>query len=218
MVASSEQHNAPVMVSKPAIVHASKSQPGAPLSRADSADVIKMPEPIIDPITIMVASIGPRARTKPDFCGLSFISRTSARACGRLPSRDAISRRARNRLLRDCRRADKSFLREHRHPRRRPIALCLRVTFEQRAARLHLDHEAKHSVGSAKRASRRSNNFGPRKLRERFVNHSPPPLEQAQYSEAQREAVSGRAWQWLELSRWRAPRGAPPYYKERRVA
>ncbi|HEY5992510.1 MAG TPA: hypothetical protein VIU10_08015, partial [Candidatus Udaeobacter sp.] len=43
MVASSEQHNAPVMVSKPAIAHASSSQPGAPLSRDDSAEVIKMP-------------------------------------------------------------------------------------------------------------------------------------------------------------------------------
>src|SRR5213596_2777217 len=66
MVASSEQHNAPVIVSKPAIAHARSSQPGAPLSRDDSADVIKIPEPIIDPITIIVASIGPSARTRPD--------------------------------------------------------------------------------------------------------------------------------------------------------
>src|SRR5947207_1003165 len=66
MVASSEQHNAPVIVSRQAIAHARSSQPGAPLSRDDSADVIKIPEPIIDPITIMVASTGPRARTSPD--------------------------------------------------------------------------------------------------------------------------------------------------------
>ena len=66
MVASSEQHNAPVIVSKPAIAHARSSQPGAPLSRDDSADVIKIPEPIIDPITIIVASIGPSARTRPE--------------------------------------------------------------------------------------------------------------------------------------------------------
>jgi hypothetical protein len=55
-------------VSKPAIAQASKSHPGPPLNRADSAEVMKMPEPIIDPMTIMVASIGPSARTKPDGC------------------------------------------------------------------------------------------------------------------------------------------------------
>ena len=66
MVASSEQHNAPVMVSKPATAQASSSQPGAPLSCDDSAEVIKMPDPIIEPITIIVASIGPSVRTSPD--------------------------------------------------------------------------------------------------------------------------------------------------------
>src|SRR5213080_3344816 len=65
MVASSEQHNAPVIVSKPATAHASRSHPGAPLNRDDSAEVIKMPDPIIEPITIIVASIGPSARTRP---------------------------------------------------------------------------------------------------------------------------------------------------------
>src|SRR5690348_13826934 len=65
MVASSEQHNAPVMVSKPASAQARSSQPGAPLNREDSADTIKIPEPIIEPITIIVASTGPSARTRP---------------------------------------------------------------------------------------------------------------------------------------------------------
>src|SRR6266480_815521 len=69
MVASSEQHNAPVIVSKPARAHASRSHPGAPLNRDDSAEVIKMPDPIIEPITIIVASIGPSARTRLDCCG-----------------------------------------------------------------------------------------------------------------------------------------------------
>src|SRR5947208_1735715 len=64
MVASSEQQSAPVIVSKPAKAHASSNQPGAPLNRDDSADVIKMPEPIIDPMTIIIASIGPSARTR----------------------------------------------------------------------------------------------------------------------------------------------------------
>src|SRR5204863_1652988 len=65
MVASSEQQRAPVMVNKPATAHARSSQPGAPLSRDDSAEVMKIPEPIIEPITIIVASIGPSARTRP---------------------------------------------------------------------------------------------------------------------------------------------------------
>src|SRR4030095_17248575 len=66
MVASSEQQRAPVIVSRPATAHARSNQPGAPLSRDDSAEVIKIPEPIMEPITIMVASIGPSARMRPD--------------------------------------------------------------------------------------------------------------------------------------------------------
>src|SRR5438093_12901555 len=76
MVASSEQQSAPVIVNKPARAHASSSQPGAPLSRDDSAEVIKIPDPIIEPITIMVASTGPSARTRLDGgwrMALSFI-------------------------------------------------------------------------------------------------------------------------------------------------
>src|ERR1700756_5316149 len=65
MVASSEQQSAPVIVSSPATAQARSNQPGAPLSRDDSAEVIKIPEPIIEPITIMVASTGPSARTRP---------------------------------------------------------------------------------------------------------------------------------------------------------
>src|SRR5215470_10028519 len=52
------------MVSNPANAHASNSQPGAPLNRDDSAETMKIPYPIIEPMTIMVASIGPSARTR----------------------------------------------------------------------------------------------------------------------------------------------------------
>src|SRR5438132_13647274 len=72
MVASSEQQSAPVIVINPATAQATSSQPGAPINRADSAEVIKTPEPIIDPITIMVASSGPSMRTSPA-CGRSSI-------------------------------------------------------------------------------------------------------------------------------------------------
>src|SRR5436309_13069757 len=78
MVASSEQQRAPVIVSKPAKAHASSNQPGAPLNRDDSADVIKMHEPIIDPMTIIIPSIGPSARTRPACGRLSIFAFTSA--------------------------------------------------------------------------------------------------------------------------------------------
>src|SRR5262249_44259209 len=78
IVASSEQHSAPVIVSKPANAQASNSQPCAPLNRDDSADTIKIPEPIIEPMTIMVASIGPRARTRLDGWRWSAFAFTSA--------------------------------------------------------------------------------------------------------------------------------------------
>src|SRR5689334_12643682 len=52
------------MVSTPASAHATSNQPGEPTSRDDSADVMKMPEPIIDPTTIIVASSSVRPRTR----------------------------------------------------------------------------------------------------------------------------------------------------------
>src|SRR6185369_702446 len=63
IAASSAQHSAPVIVSTPASAQAASSQPGEPTRRDDSAEVIKIPEPIIEPTTIMVASSRPRPRT-----------------------------------------------------------------------------------------------------------------------------------------------------------
>src|SRR6266849_1228902 len=63
IAASSAQQRAPVMVSSPASAHAISNQPGEATSRADSAEVMKIPEPIIDPTTIMLASSRPRPRT-----------------------------------------------------------------------------------------------------------------------------------------------------------
>src|SRR5687767_15973943 len=47
----------------PASAHATNNQPGAPINRDDSAEVMKIPEPIIEPITIIVPSSKPRPRT-----------------------------------------------------------------------------------------------------------------------------------------------------------
>src|SRR5256714_10771667 len=69
MVASSEQRRAQLWVSKQAPPNARTSQPGAPLNRDVSAEVMKIPDPIIEPITIIVASTGPSARTRTVFCG-----------------------------------------------------------------------------------------------------------------------------------------------------
>jgi hypothetical protein len=43
-------------VRTPVATQASRSQPGLPTRRAMSADTMKMPDPIIDPTTTMVAS------------------------------------------------------------------------------------------------------------------------------------------------------------------
>src|SRR3954471_22793350 len=62
---------APETVISPARAQARRSPPGAPTSRADSADVMKMPEPIIAPMTSMVASSTPRSRCRaPAFAAL----------------------------------------------------------------------------------------------------------------------------------------------------
>src|SRR5688500_18678919 len=44
------------MVSTPVTAHATRSHPGLPISRAMSADTMKIPDPIIEPTTTIVAS------------------------------------------------------------------------------------------------------------------------------------------------------------------
>ncbi len=53
------------MVSAAVTSHAMISSPGDCTCRATSADTIKMPEPIIEPITSVVADTRPRPLTKP---------------------------------------------------------------------------------------------------------------------------------------------------------
>src|SRR6185369_10037550 len=67
MAASSAHESAPVMVRTPARAQAASSQPGEATKRADSAETRKMPEPIIEPTTIMVASSRLRPRTSRRF-------------------------------------------------------------------------------------------------------------------------------------------------------
>jgi hypothetical protein len=67
----------------PAKAHATSSHPGEPTSRADSADVMKMPDPIIEPITIIDASSVPRLRIRPEPTGFGSVIRSSKVAfCG----------------------------------------------------------------------------------------------------------------------------------------
>jgi hypothetical protein len=63
MAASSAQQSAPVIVKTPASAQAINNQPGEPTSLEDSAEVMKIPDPIIDPTTIIVASSKPRPRS-----------------------------------------------------------------------------------------------------------------------------------------------------------
>src|SRR5215213_9902337 len=74
IAASSAQQSAPVMVSTPASAQAMISQPGEPTRRDDSAEVMKIPDPIIEPTTIVVASSRLRPRTR--FVGDSLAIRS----------------------------------------------------------------------------------------------------------------------------------------------
>src|SRR5215472_12211609 len=53
------------MVSRPVRIHVISNPPGDPVSREISAATMKIPEPIIEPTTIIVPSNKPMARTKP---------------------------------------------------------------------------------------------------------------------------------------------------------
>src|ERR1700733_15087313 len=50
------------------MIQASSRPPVDPESRAISAETMKMPEPIIEPTTMVVESNRPRPRTKPEDC------------------------------------------------------------------------------------------------------------------------------------------------------
>src|SRR5690242_9449533 len=56
IAASSPYVTAAITVISPLITHARSSRPGDPTSRPISAETMKMPEPIIEPMTIVVAS------------------------------------------------------------------------------------------------------------------------------------------------------------------
>ena len=66
MAAISAAQSEPVIVISPARPQATSSHPAHRRYRADSADVMKIPEPIIDPTTIIAASIVPSSRTRND--------------------------------------------------------------------------------------------------------------------------------------------------------
>src|SRR5512141_15028 len=65
IAASSPYASAPSMVMTPAATHASMSQSGDPTVREISAETMKMPDPIMDPATSIVASVSVRALTNP---------------------------------------------------------------------------------------------------------------------------------------------------------
>src|SRR6185436_17298682 len=93
IAASSAQQSAPVMVSTPASAHAASNQPGDPTSREDSAEVIKIPEPIIDPTTIIVASsrLKPRTSRAAELGGSSGMDRVDIVAQGASVKKKACS-------------------------------------------------------------------------------------------------------------------------------
>src|SRR5438067_1905203 len=62
MAASSPYDNAAVIVRTPVTTQAISSQPGLPSCLAIAADTMKIPDPIIDPVTTMVESNNPSSR------------------------------------------------------------------------------------------------------------------------------------------------------------
>src|SRR5262244_2554177 len=68
------------MVMKPVTAHAPNSKAGEFTSRAIAAETIKMPEPIIDPMTSVVALVKPRAATSSEVgcCVATVLSLVSA--------------------------------------------------------------------------------------------------------------------------------------------
>ncbi len=66
IAASSPYESAAATVSTPVMSQAASSPPVEPVRRAMSAETMKMPEPIIEPTTIIVESNKPSPRTKPD--------------------------------------------------------------------------------------------------------------------------------------------------------
>jgi hypothetical protein len=74
------------MVIKPVVNQTTISNPGLFTCREMSADTMKMPEPIIDPATIMVASSGPRLLTNPPPVAVeTFAASLPSDMCGHLP-------------------------------------------------------------------------------------------------------------------------------------
>jgi hypothetical protein len=76
MAASSPYDSAAPTVSRPVMIHTTNSHPGEPTWRAMSAETMKMPEPIIDPATIIVESSSPSPRMNPSLvcCSISATS------------------------------------------------------------------------------------------------------------------------------------------------
>ena len=65
MAASSPYESAPTSVINPVATHTASSSAGLRTCPAISADTIKMPEPIIEPITIIVESTNPSPFSSP---------------------------------------------------------------------------------------------------------------------------------------------------------
>src|SRR5215208_3788265 len=75
MAASSPYASAPKMVTTPETTHAISSQKGELTVREISAETMKMPDPIIDPATSIVASVSVSALTNSrDDAGVSTVA------------------------------------------------------------------------------------------------------------------------------------------------
>src|SRR5438445_2032149 len=104
-------------VSAPVISHTTKSHPGEPTCRAMSADTIKIPEPIMDPATIIVESKRPSPRTN---LASSVVTFVASSAIGSLYQR-------RDRFPSDYAKLRAPFQEQLTRPGRRYVGSLLRV-------------------------------------------------------------------------------------------
>src|SRR5205823_14564819 len=217
--------------------HARSNQPGAPLNRDDSAEVIKMPDPIIEPITIIVASIGPRARSKLALLSIfSFIFFKSSRVETSLTvlrvrifrdisalellllvSQDAPVTPVQILPIPVCHRGRKLSPREPQHRHCRSIELSPPEAFALRVRPILLDRASKHPADFLEQANHPPDNCDPRKLRGRPANAPLRQLAQAHSCRAQIKPVTNRPKRLRALLPRQVSHRELPYCRARRA-
>src|SRR4051794_13394860 len=177
------------MVIKPAMTHVRSSHPGAPMSRVDSAETMKIPEPIIEPTTIMVASTRPRTRTNSGSAfPFALLVTVFFREPESAPARTggACATRAQIRPRPDCRHAHKLCRPARPHQILRLTESFLRAAFGRRGPLPGSDRAGARQACFKKRASRPACSFDRQNTRARQTVRGLDLRLRARYPEQRR--------------------------------